>query len=215
MKSQHFQDALRVEVATLQAAHPILAEQLARAHALICDGKVWSEDDGKTAMVQSSTDPALWYSVNGHCQCKAHEFRPEPCKHRMAKRLYERVCDRLAAEEERWTIDLDPDEVPPPAPLPEAPASVNVRVTVAGREVQWTLRGTDETRLAERLDALLQRYPVEEGSALVSTKPPQTPTCRFHGPMKPSAKAAGTFYCTRKLHDGSYCGERFPATGGH
>jgi hypothetical protein len=47
----------------------------------------------------------------------------------------------------------------PPAPLPEAPASVNVRVTVAGREVQWTLRDTDEARLAARLEALLARYP--------------------------------------------------------
>jgi hypothetical protein len=45
-------------------------------------------------------------------------------------------------------------------PLPEAPASVNVRVQVAGREVQWTLRDTDEARLAARLEALLARYSV-------------------------------------------------------
>ena len=43
--------------------------------------------------------------------------------------------------------------------LPEAPASVNVRVTIGGREVQWTLRDSDEGRLAARLAALLARYP--------------------------------------------------------
>src|SRR5262245_28424931 len=61
--------------------------------------------------------------------------------------------------------DNDAEAVPvltqAPAPaLPEAPASVNVRVTIAGREVQWTLRDTDEARLAVRLEELLQRYPL-------------------------------------------------------
>ena len=46
-----------------------------------------------------------------------------------------------------------------PAPLPEAPASVNVRLTIGGREVQWTFRDTDEARLADRLLALLARFP--------------------------------------------------------
>ena len=36
-----------------------------------------------------------------------------------------------------------------------------MRVVIGGREVQWTLRDTDEGRLAERLAALLARYPVE------------------------------------------------------
>jgi hypothetical protein len=46
--------------------------------------------------------------------------------------------------------------------LPEAPASANVHVTLAGRTVQVTLRDTDEQRLLARLEALLQRFPVEE-----------------------------------------------------
>ena len=36
---------------------------------------------------------------------------------------------------------------------------MNVRLQVAGRDVQWTLRDADE-RLAQRLEALLARYPV-------------------------------------------------------
>jgi hypothetical protein len=49
-------------------------------------------------------------------------------------------------------------------PTPRFPHARNVRVTIAGREVQWTLRDTDETRLATRLEALLARYPAGTGS---------------------------------------------------
>lgn len=49
----------------------------------------------------------------------------------------------------------------PVVALPEAPASVNVRIMMGGREVQWTLRDTDEGRLGLRLAALLAQYPVE------------------------------------------------------
>jgi hypothetical protein len=130
------------------------------------------------------------------------------CVNQQARRLYERVSERLAEENECY--DLTPDPAPPVAtPLPEAPASVNVRVVVAGYEVQWTLRDVDETRLAGRLAALLAQYP-KEGTASPSgaASAPQPPVCRFHGPMKASSKAPGSFYCTKKLHDGSYCLER-------
>jgi hypothetical protein len=50
-----------------------------------------------------------------------------------------------------------PGTAPAPAPLPEAPASANVRVLIAGHEVQVTLRDTDETALLARLAALLKR----------------------------------------------------------
>ena len=47
-----------------------------------------------------------------------------------------------------------------PTPLPEAPASLNVKVLVQGHEVQVTLRGTDETALLGRLQALLTRQDI-------------------------------------------------------
>ena len=50
----------------------------------------------------------------------------------------------------------------PVSTLPEAPASANVHVTMAGRTVQVTLRDSDEQRLLARLEALLQRFPAEE-----------------------------------------------------
>jgi hypothetical protein len=55
---------------------------------------------------------------------------------------------------------------PPPAPLPEAPASVNCHITVAGRQVQLTLRDTDEGRLLARLAKVLADYPVPQPQAL-------------------------------------------------
>src|SRR5713101_1672810 len=100
-----FLDTLNLEVGALQAQHPILAEVIARGHALLMDGKVFPLEDGRTAEVGSSTDPAMAYLVNGSCPCKASEYRPEPCKHRMAKRLYERVCERLDEEQECYSID--------------------------------------------------------------------------------------------------------------
>src|SRR5262245_27091205 len=117
--------------------------------------------------------------------------------------------------------DNDPEdfpeapERPAPAlpPLGEAPASVNVRVQIHGREVQWTLRDTDEARLAVRLEALLQRYPLPEAFPPPWKEPQaanQPPVCKYHGPLKASTKAPGTFYCASTLHDGSYCKSRWP-----
>ena len=86
----------------------------------------------------------------------------------------------------------------PTAPLPEAPASVNVRFELGGREVQLTLRDSDEGRLLARLDVILQRFPV-------ATKPvDDTPQCPTHGAMKPSTKGKG-WYCPVKLADGAWC----------
>ena len=91
-----------------------------------------------------------------------------------------------------------------PAPaLPETPASANVRVTIAGREVQWTLRDTDEARLAVRLAALLERYPVPAPASVIQTVD-TTPQCPQHGSMQPSTKGKG-WYCAHKLDDDTWC----------
>jgi hypothetical protein len=44
--------------------------------------------------------------------------------------------------------------------LPEAPVSCNVHITIAGRDVQVTLRGVDEGEVLARLERLLACYPV-------------------------------------------------------
>jgi len=62
MTTLTFLHALQVEVATLQAQHPILADAIDRAHALLLDGTVCPLEDGKSTVVGSSTDPPLSYT---------------------------------------------------------------------------------------------------------------------------------------------------------
>ena len=54
MTPSPFTNTLAIEVATLQAQHPILADALGRAQAIVTDGRLFPEDDGRRAMVQSS-----------------------------------------------------------------------------------------------------------------------------------------------------------------
>jgi hypothetical protein len=183
---------------------------LERAVALVKNRHVFPRDDGKHAQVLSS-DGARWYHVNGHCTCMDATKAPQGlCKHRLAFGLYRRASELLAAS-------AGGGATPAAAALPEAPASVNVRLCIGGADVQWTLRDVDEHRLAERLEALLTRFPqqAKEPKGEASTPAPaqtsgETPICATHGPMKASAKAPGTFFCSKKLFDGSYCKERFP-----
>jgi hypothetical protein len=94
---------------------------------------------------------------------------------------------------------------------------VNVRLVISGREVQWTLRDTEETRLAERLSALLARYPVPEPpplspqqhNAKAIQRPITEPTpegyCVLHGlEMKLQVNQRGSWW-SHRLADGSYC----------
>jgi hypothetical protein len=144
---------------------------------------VQPQADG-SILVGLSTDPLKTYRLEG-TTCTCQDFQHGKgiegwCQHRIAAGIHKRVQELLPQEPEPvpgvpdllepWP-DNDLEETPEPAlapapvpvvPLPEAPASVNVRVQVAGREVQWTLRDTDEERLAVRLEALLARYPVPQ-----------------------------------------------------
>jgi hypothetical protein len=81
-------------------------------------------------------------------------------------------------------------------------------ICIEGRQVQLTLRDHDEARLLERLAVMLRQYPLGAPPAQAATVTPQCP--QHHRPMKASAKAEGTWYCTRRDEDG-YCKERWPA----
>ena len=110
--------------------------------------------------------------------------------------------------------DWPPDEelapaLPRPAPaLPEAPASVNVRVTIHGREVQWTLRDTDEARLAVRLEALLQRYPLPQPAATPAASQPASQEkryCPLHGTEMQLNHKEGRSWWSHRTPDGQWC----------
>jgi hypothetical protein len=167
---------------------------------LVINGDVEVRDDG-SIQVASSSDPERSYQLIGTtctCQDFQHGKAPEGwCQHRIAAGIDKRVRELLAA-----TPPTAPEA--PTTPLPEAPASVNVHLTIAGRQVQLTLRDSDESRLLERLATVLQRFPL----------PPMQPTeqqkgwCPIHQtPMKLTQKNGKSWY-SHKTADGWCKGKR-------
>jgi hypothetical protein len=144
--------------AKTQAKIPTLNGRVEKACKLVLAGDVALHDDG-TATVASLSQPSVTYRLrNGACQCKDYAHAPEHlCCHRIAVGFVRKVNELLPPT----AVDnVRPTE--PVAPLPEAPASVNCHITLEGRQVQITLRDTDETRLLQRLTALLKQYPAPE-----------------------------------------------------
>jgi hypothetical protein len=151
-----------------------------KAVALVLAGDVEAQAGDGSWRVGSCTDPLTTHRVQGtSCSCEDSQYGRAPrglCKHVLAVMMQMRVQALLPqAPAVEWPPDeeLAAESTPEvhtgcTSPLPEAPASVNVRLQVAGREVQWTLRDTDEARLAVRLEALLQRYPVPQASSPAS-----------------------------------------------
>ena len=89
----------------------------------------------------------------------------------------------------------------PGAPLPEAPASVNVHLEIAGRQVQLTLRDSDEGRLLARLDAILQRFSLVVKPTDTQT-PPAAGWCAKHGVQMTQNHKDGRSWWSHKTADG-------------
>jgi len=102
-------------------------------------------------------------------------------------------------------IELDslyafwPAQPPAPAPLGEAPVSVNCRVTLHGRDIQITLRGVDELDVLARLEKLLSRYPVPE-----QTPTPREGWCSKHGMQMKQHEKEGRRWWSHYI-DGNHC----------
>jgi hypothetical protein len=174
--------------------------RLAKAVALVRSGAVTVVGPGY-AIVQSQSDPTNSYHVNPQCPCDdaVHRAEHNRCKHRLAAALAHRLVQPTAT-------------VPPKAaPLPEAPASANAYITIAGRQAQITIRGHDANALLEELETLLQRFPVEAPALALTTNTGKTPAmapvgwCSVHNTqMKENTKEGRTWY-SHKMADGSWC----------
>jgi hypothetical protein len=149
---------------------------------------------------------------NSHARFCSRGVRGDPridCN-RLSAAIVRRVQELTKAKLADTNGQAEPPASPQASPavpitvLPEAPASVNVYLELGGRQVQLTLRDHDEGHLLQRLEAVLQRFP------LVVKPTDETPRCPTHGPMKPSTKAKGAWYCPAKMADGSYCQSRYP-----
>ena len=195
------------EVAT--KAHAKLPECNGRVDAavkMVLAGDVELLAGGTAKVASQSHGETVYHVVNGHCDCKDFARAPHSfCKHRLASAIARRAQELVAGTGASGQSAPAPVEAPVEltayAPLPEAPASVNVRLDLGGREVQLTLRDSDEGHLLKRLEAVLARFPV-------ATKPTDpTPQCPTHGAMKPSTKGKG-WYCPVKMADGTWCKSR-------
>jgi len=99
----------------------------------------------------------------------------------------------------------EPAATPATPALPEAPASANCYVTLAGRQVQLTLRDYDEQRLLQRLETLLQQFPVIEEP---KEPAPQEGWCaEHHAKMKLHDGKGGTWW-SHKLPNGQWCNKK-------
>ena len=175
---------------------------------IVLAGDVELLEGGKAQVASQSNGQTVYHVVNGECTCKDYPKAPSGwCKHRIAAGMQKRATalakQKLDApangQAETPSQPAQPHASPavPSTPLPEAPASVNVRLTLGGREVQVTLRDTDETRVLQRLEALLQRYPVAAEPAA------DTPQCPKHGvPMKLNHGKDGSTWYSHKTADG-------------
>jgi hypothetical protein len=87
----------------------------------------------------------------------------------------------------------------------EAPASLNFLTVIASRQVQITLRDTDETRLLARLETLLQRFPVVEEPKESTQK---EGWCYKHNvQMKLNHGKRGSWW-SHKLSNGQWCNQK-------
>src|SRR2546425_833527 len=193
------------EIAT--KAHEKLPEcngRIDSAVKIVLAGDVELLADGTAKVASQSNGTTAYHVVNGHCDCRDYEKAPHNfCKHRLsaaiARRAQELTKAILADTNGQAEPPAQPQASPtvPTTPLPEAPASVNVHLELAGRQVQLTLRDSDEGRLLQRLEAVLQRFP------LVVKPTDETPRCPKHSVvMKLNHGKDGSTWYSHKTADG-------------
>ncbi len=185
--------------------------RIEKAVAIVLAGDVEILADGKAKVASQSNGTTQYVVCNGTCECRDFA-RVEGgwCTHRTAaaihKRAYALAKQKLAQLDGASTGQAEAPSQPaqpsaPTAPLPEAPASVNVHLELAGRQVQLTLRDSDEGRLLARLDAILQRFPLV-------VPPTNTPApaaegwCRKHGVQMVQNHKEGRSWWSHKTVDG-------------
>jgi hypothetical protein len=196
-----WRDAIRAVAENATAKLPQCASRIASAVKIVLAGDVELRDDGTAQVCSQQGGKAVYHVANGSCTCPDYRKAFEGwSKHRIAHAIYRRAKAQVAqqlqdleapahaptlqhAPETPIAPPVDSPAVPPApepvAPLPEAPASCNTYITLAGYKVQVTLRDRDEQALLRRMQALLAQFPLAEAAP---TAPPPVPEgwCRRH-----------------------------------
>jgi hypothetical protein len=221
-----FREAVEAVADKARTAVPSLNGRVERAVQIIFQGDLSIAPDGQgTIASQSNGNGAYNVGKGDSCSCKDHPKAPKHlCKHVLAYHIFTRATalakQRLAeldttshdtttpASEQPTLEALVPvptqESVATPA-LPEAPASVNFHTTIAGRQIQITLRDMDETKLLARLETLLQRFPVIEEP---KEHAPKEGWCYKHNTqMKLNHGKKGSWW-SHKLPNGQWCNKK-------
>jgi hypothetical protein len=170
---------------------------LRKAVQLVLAGDVELLDDGKAKVASQSNGTTRYFIVIGACECPDFVRAPQGfCKHRVAYGIAKRAHALAKATLEAMVGETPADETPAPPTLPEAPASANVYVEIAGRKVQITLRDADEQHLLTRMTAILEQFPVTEEA-------PAADWCSIHqAPMTRSKDGKGSYHKAGERPDG-------------
>src|SRR5262252_2313539 len=138
-----------------KAVLPANASRIDKTISLTLNGLV-EIVDGKCRVANQTNDKTIYHQVNSTCTCLDFTQGKAPngfCKHRLAHGLYRRATEMVQAQEP--VVEAQPtittETVQVPVQHTEAPASLNFLTIIAGRQVQITLRDTDESRLLARL----------------------------------------------------------------
>jgi hypothetical protein len=218
MSTLSFAQALkRAEILASQSLPEALQERLRCAVELVRQGHCLQRDDG-TWQVQSTSTPDKSYAVNGQCSCEDACYRAPDgrCKHKLAQYLARKTLALMSAAptgaeptpDQSYSGNLETTDSgvfgsgTKKFPLPEARASVNVRVQISGYDVQWTLRDHDEAQLAIRLEALLNRYQVPQASQAPAPSPGQAGWCAVHQVQMKQTTKEGQSWWSHKTPDG-------------
>src|SRR5262249_46884218 len=146
---QAWREAVAAVAEKAKAALPECNGRVESAVKIVLAGDVELMADGKAKVASQSNGTTQYFVVNGECTCKDFPKAPRGlCKHRLSlaihKRAYALAKQRLDQLDHASNgVSQPPAEQPQAQPqgeaipaLPEAPASANVHVTLAGRTVQ-------------------------------------------------------------------------------
>jgi hypothetical protein len=181
---QAFRAAVAEVAAKASVKLPDCVGRIDSAVKIVLAGDVELLPEGGARVASRTAASVQYHVVNGVCDCRDYARAPgNLCAHRLAYGIARRVAELVPPS---VTVETEPLLLPPAPALPEAPASCNVYLTMGGHKVQVTLRDTDEQRMLDRLQILLDRYPAP-------ASPPASPQghgqdtgwCQQHGvPLK-------------------------------
>jgi hypothetical protein len=219
-----FRDAVEEVANKARTALPQSNGRIDKAVHLILNSDISIDANGEGTIASQSNGTGAYNVGKGFsCPCLDHPKSPRGlCKHILAYHIFTRATalakQRLAELDAASNGTTTPapeqvDEAPvatpvqetvatPILPLPEAPASANCYVTLAGRQVQLTLRDHDEQRLLQRLETLLQQFPLVEEKT--QDNPPEGWCPIHHVQMKRYTKNHKTWW-SHRLNNGAWC----------